>query len=199
MLRYVLGMTTLLLALSLLVACSTGSDTPNPMAQPESTDGHVRESEPVEITIGVISDRTGMAAQTMGIVDIALDDLVGHFNSEGLIPGLTLSVITYDGQYHPARDIPGYEWLSERGADVIFADMPNTAVTLKPRADADRMVVFSLFASQEVIEDPGWVFCMNIPISAYATTLLDWVARNHWDSESNGPARVGTAGWTGPL
>lgn len=154
---------------------------------------------PVEITVGVISDKTGSTAQVMQVVDSALDDLVEYFNENGLIPSAELDVIYYDGQYDPANDIPGYERLKEQGADVIFANLSNTAVTLKSRADDEEMVIFSLFASEQASDPPGWVFCMNVPISAYAQTMLQWIAENDWDWQTNGPAIVGGAGWTGPL
>jgi len=48
---------------------------------------------------------------------MALEDLVAYYNDSDLIPGVRLEVVVYDGQWDPARDIPGYEWLRGRGAD----------------------------------------------------------------------------------
>lgn len=153
----------------------------------------------VIIPIGVITDKTGMASLSMEPVDQALEDLIGYFNENGLIPGARLEAVFYDSQYNPGKDIPGYQWLREREADVIFANLPNTPVTLKPHADKDRVPVFALFASRQAIDPPGWIFCMNVPISAYAYTMLRWVAENDWDWRIHGPARIGGTGWTGPL
>jgi len=182
-----------------LPACSDDDNGPANAPQPAQETTAAAPAAEVTITIGVITDKTGMAALSMQPVDQALEDLIKYFNGNELIPGARLEAIFYDGQYDPAKDIPGYEWLRERGADVIFANLPNTPVTLKPRADSDRAVVFALFASQHAIDPPGWVFCMNVPISAYANTILQWVAENDWDWQANGPARVGGTGWTGPL
>ena len=187
---------SILIAATVLVSCSSGD---TPAAKEDNPEPEAREIAEKTIRIGVISDKTGASANVMQMVDSALDDLVAYFNAEELIPGVTLEVIYYDGQYQPANDIPGYERLKEQGADIIFANLSNTAVTLKPRADSDEIPVFSLFASEAAIDPPGWVFCMNVPISTYAWTMLQWIAENDWDWQTLGPARVGGAGWTGPL
>ncbi len=175
------------------------NSSPNPSVSTTPSPTVEAPAEPITIKIGVITDQTGMAAQVMGTVDMALKDLVKYFNDENMIPGVTLEAIFYDGQYDASKDVLGYNWLREKGADLILANLPNTAATLKPFADDDEMVVFSLFSSEQAIADPGWIFCMNVPISAYSMTMLKWVAENDWDWQTNGPARIGGAGWTGPL
>jgi len=181
----------LLLTLPLLAACDD-DETAEPTAP---------VTEPVEdvkITIGNISDMTGPAANSLIMVNSGMDDLVRYFNEENLIPGVELDIKHYDGQYNPANDKPGYEWLKEKGADLIFAGLPNTPVTLKPFLEDDQMMCFSLTASEAVIDPPGWVFAMSAPTGAYAKTQLKWIAENDWDWEANGPAEVGGAGWVGP-
>ncbi len=126
----------LLLAMSLLSACDGGDGdevTEQPTSQP--TSGPVTSPEPGEkviITIGNHSDLTGPTSNAMDSINAALDDLIEYFNDENLIPGVELKVVTYDGQMDPARDIPGYEWLREKGADLIFAVLPPTVVILRP-------------------------------------------------------------------
>lgn len=198
----------IILAISLVIgACSDDEATetdeltpaPSPTENAAATPTVTESPEPVTITIGVITDQTSMASQVMSMVDMALKDLVDYFNDENMIEGAQLEAIFYDGQYDPAKDVTGYNWLKERGADLILANLPNTAATLKPFADGDEVVMFSLFSSQAAIDDPGWIFCMNVPISAYSITMLKWVAENDWDWQTNGPATVGGAGWKGPL
>lgn len=189
-----------ILLLAALPACSDDEAEPTTVT-PQSGQETIGSSKAAEITItiGVITDKTGMAALSMQPVDLALEDLIRYFNEKGLAGGARLEAIFYDGQYDPSKDLPGYQWLRERGADVIFANLPNTPVTLKPHADRDHVPVFAIFASRQAIDPPGWVFCMNVPISAYAYTMLEWVAENDWDWRVKGPARVGGTGWTGPL
>ena len=205
----------LLLTLPLLAACDDDeteeptapvTEPTAPVTEPTApvTEPTVPVTEPtapvedVKITIGNVSDMTGPASNSLILVNQAMDDLVRYFNDENLIPGVELDIEHYDGQYNPANDKPGYEWLKERGADLIFAGLPNTPVTLKPFLEEDEMMCFSSTAATEVIDPPGWVFTMNAPTGAYAKTLLKWIAENDWDWETNGPAKVGGAGWYGP-
>lgn len=203
----------LLMALPLLAACSddeteapTAAKTETPAgtttAGPGSTETQppaTSPSEPVEdvtITIGNISDLTGVAAQAMQIVDAALEDIVSYFNEENLIPGAKLKIETYDSQYDPSRDIPGYEWLKERGAQVLISGISSAPVTLKDRLAEDEIVFLSMTQNEEMIDPPGWVFCMSSPPSTM--TLMKWIAEHDWDYEANGPAKIGAAGWAGP-
>jgi hypothetical protein len=190
----------LILSLPLLTACDdddeTGTITPE-----TSTPIATQTSEPIEdmdITIGVISDMTGPASQAMAVVDAALADLVRYYNEENIIPGVHLQIKTYDGQYNPSRDISGYEWLLNKGADVIFTGLPTVPLTLKSIVDKDETMLFSCTAQQEFVDPPGWVFCVNItnPTSMY--TLLDWIANNDSDFPEGRPAKIGAVGMMGP-
>ncbi len=168
----------------LLLACSSNDD-----------GTQSQEQEDVVITIGNLSDLTGVAANAMELIDMALEDLVEHFNEENLIPGVELEVITYDGQYDPARDIPGYEWLRERGADLIWTPAPPAAATLKPRADEDKFMLFASAANLDELMPAGYTFSAGTIPEFQAYTLLDWLAKNDWDYTTNGPAKIGAAGW----
>ena len=180
----------MLMALPLLVACG-GDDgkTPAPTPTAEPT------SEPVTITIGNLSDLTGPSANPMEYINMALDDLVEYYNENNLIPGVRLEVVTYDGQMDPARDIPGYEWLIEKGADLIFTPIPATPVTLKSRVDSDKVVLFSMAADKDEILPPGYVFNLGTIPQYDAYTLLKWIAENDWDYKTKGPAKVGGTDW----
>jgi len=194
-----------LLALPLMVACGGGGEkeTPTPTQQPTAAITPTATQAPTEtpvknvkITIGNMSDLTGQASQAMTIVDAALNDLVRYFNEENLIPGAELEVETYDTQWDPARDIPGYQWLKERGADVLVAGLSSPPVTLKDRCAEDQIVFLSLTYNEDMVKPPGWVFCMSSPPSTL--TLLKWIAENDWDYKTRGPAKVGAVGWVGP-
>lgn len=167
--------------------------TETPIATPTETETPV---EDVKITIGNMSDLTGQASQAMIIVDMALADLVRYFNEENLIPGAELEIETYDTQWNPANDIPGYQWLMERGADLFVAGLSSPPVTLKDRLAEDQTVFLSLTHNEAMVEPPGWVFCLSSPVATM--TLLKWIAENDWDYETLGPAKVGAVGWVGP-
>jgi len=150
------------------------------------------------ITIGNLSDITGVSATAQAIINSALDDLVKHFNEQNLIPGVTLEVVTYDGQFDPAKDIPGYEWLRNRGADLIVTGVTGTPVTLGPRVEKDHVPLFSLSGNSETLTPHGYVFAPASLPEHEALTLLKWIAENDWDYETNGPAKIGGAAWNEP-
>ncbi len=151
--------------------------------------------EPVKITIGNLSDITGPASNILRVTDTALGDMIRYYNENNLIPGVELEVVSYDGQLDPAKDIPGYEWLKGQGADLIFTAVPDTPLTLKAIVDKDKMPLFAASGYQEMLDPPGYVFVMGTIPGHQAYTILNWIAENDWDYESNGPAKIGGASW----
>lgn len=183
-----------------LAACSGGDDGTEPIDTPTQTT--VPNIEPVEettITIGVISDITGIAAQAYVLIDLAIADIARYYNEENIIPGIKLDVITYDGQFDPAKDIPAYEWLKERGADIIFSAIESSPIVLKPRVEKDEIVMFTGSAQKEGLEPPGWVFATAQPQEESFYTFLKWIAENDWDYQTKGPAKIGVTNWNVPL
>jgi ABC-type branched-subunit amino acid transport system substrate-binding protein len=119
-----------------------------------------------------------------------------YYNENDLIPGVELKVVNYDTKYDPARDIPGYEWVRERGAQIIITPLSSTAEVLKPFLERDQVVLFSCASTPTLVEDPGWIFCKDPPQSAWIKALLKWISEEHWDYESEGrKPKVGAAGW----
>jgi len=174
--------------------CDDGEDTPSPTTTPTESPTPTEPAEDVTITIGSLTDKTGMASAALTIVDMALTDVVGYFNDNNLIPGVKLDTIFYDGQYDSANDIPGYHWLREHGADLIITPVPSVPISLLPFLEEDEMVLFSQSATKEPLEPPGWVFSMGITPEDFVYTLMDWIAQNDWNYETKGPAKVGAVG-----
>lgn len=182
----------LLLALPLLVACGNGDKSPNATENTQN----VETVENVVITIGNLTDITGVSANSAANINMALDDMVGYYNDQGLVPGVELKVIKYDGQYDPAKDIPGYEWLRERGADLIFTPVGSTAVTLKERVVSDQVPIFTVAVNEDAFSPPGYVFAPGICMARHASyTLLEWIAENDPDFPEDSPAKIGGAFW----
>ena len=197
--RYLILM-TVVPALLALTACGSSGDEASPLAEPSATieETAVITDESVVITIGNLTDITGPGAGSVAMVDMALEDMAAYYNENNLIPGVELEVIKYDAQMDPARDIPGYEWLREKGADFIFSPVPGVPSNLKPRADKDEVVLFAVAASKEGILPPGYVFNLGVDPQHEAYTLLKWIAENDWNYQTKGPAKVGGAAWAEP-
>ena len=149
------------------------------------------------ITIGNLTDMTGVSANSLQVIDVALQDMVNYYNENNLIPGAELDVIKYDTQFDPTRFTTGYEWLKQRGVDTIWNALPPGVLTVKSRADADKFPVFTATANMEPSElDGSYMFCLAIAPTYEAYTLLDWIANNDPDFPKDRPAKIGGAAWT---
>ncbi len=181
--RLITGIIMAALMLTVLTGC--GGD----------NNSSLTSDEVVTIKIGNITDLTGPGASGMELVNMALKDIARYYNDNDIIPGVEFKVINWDGQMDSAKTIPGYKKLLSEGADLIVTCAPGVAVTLEPRVESDKEVLFSLVGEWEAIDPPGHVFCLAVIPQHEAYTLLDWIARNDWDYQNNGPAKIGAAAW----
>jgi ABC-type branched-subunit amino acid transport system substrate-binding protein len=156
------------------------------------------KEQKVTIIIGNLTDMTGVAASALVPIQLSLDAHVKYINEEEPIPGVELKTIRYDTRYDPARFIPGYEWLKERGAEVIFTEIPEMAETLRSFADKDKIPVVCAVATRPMYDPPGWVFCLNQDATHMAFTVMKWIG-DQWEAEGKpGKPKIGTAGWSSP-
>ncbi|MBM3132526.1 MAG: ABC transporter substrate-binding protein, partial [Chloroflexi bacterium] len=176
----------------------TPTRTQTPAASPTKSPTPTAPEGRVPITIGVLSDLTGPASQAMTVVDMALADIVRYFNENNRTPVAELKVITYDEQYNPSNDIPGYQWLKERGADVILSGLPPVPVSLRPLVDQDKMVMFALITTPDIESPPGRLFAMNVQGEPYKAALLKWIAENDPNFPKGRPAKIGAVGHNEP-
>ncbi len=184
-----------LAALMVLTACGGGGGDGGEKQTSTGTPKANQSETKTVITIGNHTDLTGVASEGMKTVNMALKDLVRYYNEKGLIPGVELKVIEYDSQYNPSKDIPGYEWLKEKGAQLIFTPTPPTGVSLKSRANADHMPLFVCSLPASEASPPGYVFCVGLVPEYEAYTFLKWLSENDPDFPKNRPAKIGGAGW----
>lgn len=147
------------------------------------------------ITIGNLTDLTGVGSEGMRTVNMALKDLARYYNEKNLIPNVELKVIEYDNQYDPSKDVPGYEWLRQRGSQLVFTPVPPSGMTLKSKANADQIPLFVCSLPVEETLPPGYVFCVGLTPEYEAYTFLQWLAENDPDFPKGRPAKIGGAGW----
>ena len=144
------------------------------------------------ITIGVITDLTGAAGPALQPMLLSLQDLVKHINEDDPIPGVKLKVAVWDDRFDASRDIPGYEWLKEQGAEVIICPVDFPAAILKPFAERDKVLILDDSASLPLIDPPGWVFSSNCLMYQVVLTTTKWIS-DQWDY-SNGVPKIGCIG-----
>jgi len=184
-----------MIGLLVLAACddNENSTSASDNGTGENGDGKV---EDVIITIGNLTDQTGVAADAIQYVEMALDDLAGYYNDNNLIPGVKFKVVDYDEQWDTARDIPGYQKLKKDGADFIWTPVAQSLPVLKPHLDRDKFPLFAATANMDQSDlNGGYVFSLGITPKYEAYTLLEWIAENDEDFPSDRPARVGGAAW----
>jgi len=179
-----------------IYGCDGSNGTKEPTKTTEKTpiiDGKVK------ITIGNHTDITGVSSNAQIVITKALKDMAAYYTDNEIIPGIEFKVESYDGQFDPAKDIPGYEWLKNKGADVMFTGVAATTVTLKPMLEEDEMVMFTVMPEREAFEPPGWVFgAGQISVQYEIYTLLEWIAENDPDFPQDRPARIGGTCWEEP-
>lgn len=185
---WTLMIVVLLIGVSLMVACDDDDD--------EETSAP--SAEPVTFKLGNISDVTGPAAPALTVVDGALADLVKYFNDNNLIPGMEIEVVTYDSQYNPGNAKPGYEWLIDRGADVMVTGLPPIIDALYPLCTEDEVVLLTIACNAEAIELPTWNFAFEVTTQSFIYTLMPWIEQNDPDFPTDRPAKIGGTGMIGP-
>lgn len=195
----IFALIVLLMILPILGACDDDGDdegdktvTPTSEPTPTSTQQPIEE---VTFTIGLPTDKTGPAANALSITDIATEDLVDYYNEQDLIPDVKLEVISYDTIVNPAKFIPAYEWLKEKGADLIYTQVSSVVDVLKTEVNNDGMMLLTGSAASETLVDPGWVFSVSHDSVHDVWAMMKWVAENDWDFAANGPAKIGMAAW----
>jgi len=196
------ALVALALALTLVAACGDDDNggtkaTPTEPAKTEVVSTS-KPAEDVVITIASLTDLTGASAVALQPIEAALDDLVKYYNEEHLISGVELKAIRYDTRYEPSKYIGGYEWLKEKGADLLFSPVPGAAEIIRPRLEEDGMLLFSPSALKGHLIPPGNIFMAATIPEDNAYTLLKWLAENDEDFPKDRPARIGGAGWSTP-
>lgn len=148
------------------------------------------EDGKVTIVIGNMTDTTGIGAPALVPLTDALHDLVEEINAGlalgiELPEGVELKVIDYDTKFDAARFVPGYEWLKDKGAQVIFSVSNEASETLKPLAATDKVALLGMATSIPMVEPPGWVFAFSAPTQWAVKLMLKWIG-DKWDYEGKG-------------
>jgi len=178
---------------ALVAAC--GGDGEEKTSTPTATTPTEKPAEKTTITIGNLTDKTGAASVAMVVVDTALQDIIQWSNDTGYIPGIQLKAVSYDGQYDPSRDVPGYEWLKEKGANVFLTGLPNTPVSLESRINGEKAILVCMNLDDAQAKPDGRLFSINMSIGGIVKTAMKWIADNDWDWKTKGPAKIGIVAW----
>ena len=144
------------------------------------------------ITLGCLWDFTGPASAACINPYRALQDLVKHINEEDPIPGVELETVAWDTKYDISREIPGYDWVIERGADIIVSVLYSSAEVLKTFAERDEIPIYTMSTSMPCLEPPGWVFSAQAPPEREIRAVLKYIS-DQWPNYPTKPK----IGWVG--
>ena len=152
-----------------------------------------KEEGKVPVVIGFVSDFSGAASSALRVLWWNVTDFVKYTNEEDPIPGVELKIVSYDTKYDTARDLPGYEWVKDKGAQVILAPIGGTVEAMKPFAAEDKIPLWCGNATLPVVEPPGWAFAPMPLEGALTKTLLEWIS-TQWDY-SQGKPKIASVSW----
>lgn len=153
------------------------------------------EEEGTTIIIGNLTDQTGVAAPALTPMSWVLRDIVSDINKKEPIPGVKLEVVDYDTGFDPSKFIAGYEYLKERGAQVIVSVFNDASETLKPLAERDKIAILGMATSVPMVDPPGWVFAFSPPTRWSVKAMLKWL-EDTWDYEGLGRSpKIISVGW----
>ncbi|MFO8101798.1 MAG: ABC transporter substrate-binding protein [Dehalococcoidia bacterium] len=192
-----LSMVSLLVVM--LPACSSDDGSPAEPAETTKPAETTAPAEEVVLTIGNITDQSGGGAAVLSIVDDAVGDVIKYYNENNLIPGVRVKMVSYDSAYDPAKEVPAYNYLKSKGADIIIGNMPNSAVVLRPFINADEIPFFSQSYTEEGFYPPAYLFSINVRTDRAVRALLEWISENDPDFPEDRPARIGGVNWDEPL
>ena len=137
---------------------------------------------------------TGPGSPVLIDFTFLLQDLVRYYNEKDLIPGAKIKVLTYDTGADASRYIPAYDWVKERGAQVIVVCLPDAAEMLEPFAERDKLPLAVMPSTETLIDPPGWAFCFSYPPAYAIKSLLKWLSEQPWDY-AKGPRKIGLVSW----
>ena len=141
-----------------------------------------------KITIGVLTDFTGVACYAVRQLYDGLTDYFRMVEEKNPIPGVEIEFVTYDTRTDPARIPSGYVWLKGREASVLFAISAADKELLSDRLEEDDIPAFGSQVSPELVGHT-WVFGTVPPGNTQTEAILEWIT-DTWDY-STGKPRIG--------
>jgi len=151
----------------------------------------------VEIIIGYEGDWTGPAAPGAAEYGGGFLDYIRWTNEEDPIPGVKLTVKSYDTRSDYSRVPIGYSWLKGQGMEVFVAPSPADMDINYSKLEQDHLAGFGT-TSLLGIRNATWAFWLFETMEGQNEFLADWIATRDWDYDTEGRnPRVAFVGWSG--
>jgi hypothetical protein len=152
------------------------------------------EEEKVGVfTVGWLQDLTGRAS--FGVVQVydGLNDYLRKMEEEEPIPGVKISVITYDTRGDYARVPAGYVWMKTQGATLLSVAC-HEALVVEDRFVTDECPVFYMTSDLQ-LDKSEWYFSAFAHPPAEVEVLMEWL-KTSWDYDLGEP-KIGVLSYAG--
>ena len=149
----------------------------------------------VIIVAGYLTDVTGMISSVMAPHYHGTHDAIRYLNETDPIPGAKLEVATYDTHWDPSRFVPGYEWVKERGAQLLLSPTPQVSEVILSFQARDKLPNFTPTGTQVMMQSE-WTNCTGMPVRQQSWGALKWISDN-WPNYPTKP-KIGACGWETP-
>jgi len=143
--------------------------------------GGGESSAGVEVLIGLETDLTGPACTSIAPVYNGLEDYLEKANEEGVVPGATVKIVTYDHRTDYSRIPVGYQWLKGKGVNAIMFPSPTDIQMLISRLTEDKIPAFGTTALTSWM-DEEWAFGTSPTMQISSERCAQWIM-DEWDYE----------------
>jgi len=146
-----------------------------------------------QITIGVLTDFTGVASFAVKQLVDAMMDYFRMVEEEDPIPGVKIKFITYDTRLDYARTAPGYVWLKGQGAVMMNIINPADREILVDRFVEDKIPVIGSQTLPTLMAS-GWDFSFSSSNAHETEVIMQWIM-DTWDYNTLGMPKIGHLGY----
>jgi hypothetical protein len=164
-------MAALLTVSSVLTGCGGGSE------------------ETHEVVIGFLGDQTGPSAEAFASILNSINDYITVMEKEDPIPGVRVTIKTYDTRYEYSRIPMGYEFLVEQGMALLLQYMGDQQPITLPMQKEDGIPSMA-FAEKKGLENESLVFAYTPEYYWEGRGTMDYIVSS-WDASLGRPLKVG--------
>jgi len=168
------GIVAVLLATAVVSACGGGG-----------------EKETKTVTLGWLADQTGASSGAFEEVWMGMKDYVTEMEATDPIPGVQLKFEVYNTKLEYARAQQGYQWLMDKGMDLLLHyDPPEQAMLAATQAD-DQMPSLCFCADVETLQT-DYLYAYSVDYINEGRAIVKYLIKDWWETKGmTTPIKVG--------
>ena len=154
--------------------------------------GSEEEVEDVIFTVGVLTDFSGGSASAVVPTMAAFEESILYYQEKEPIKGLRVKFQRYDHQFDYSKTVAGYQELTARGMNLLYAIGPTERDMLQSYLTEDHMPCIGSSGRMDALSFP-WIWNVVPTYSWQVECALQFIA-DTWDY-SGGPPKIAHQGW----